>query len=550
MFISDFLNLLPIITGAASLVMGIVITASRWNNPQARVFAIFSFVLSVWLLGTTFMVSHCGDEANAILIDRWIYIFVSAIPAVLFHFTSINSGYKNRKIWILFGYGVMLTFWFLIWSPNFIEGLYQYPNGCHSKAGYLHHIFLLYFGVYSSIVIFDSFVLYVKEKDRIRKIQYQFIFFALTAEGVVAASAFLPAYNINSAIVSNTTGFIAALILLYAMFRHDLFELKVAAIRMFIIFVVLASMIQVVIVDSNALRFVNGIVFFMVVGFGYLVLKNVHDEKVTREKGERLARYLANANARLRELDKQKTEFVSIASHQLRSPIAAIKGYASLIFEGSYGKVPEHINEPLKRILESGQRISIMVDDFLNVTRIEQGRMSYNMVPQDICKLLGSVVEELQVVANDKGLTLKMACNEDENIQVNADEGKLKQIFSNLIDNSIKYTPEGSIAVTVETREPEEKVLVKITDTGIGIAPEEVSKLFQKFNRASNANEANVLGTGLGLYIAREIMKAHEGWIDVQSDGVGKGSVFTVELPAFKAGVKGPAENAKKDNLK
>lgn len=268
-------------------------------------------------------------------------------------------------------------------------------------------------------------------------------------------------------------------------------------------------------------------------GLSYLLIRSVNKEVQNREKGERLARYLANANARLRELDKQKTEFVSIASHQLRSPIAAIKGYTSMIVEGSYGKVNENLDEPLKRILESGQRIGVMVDDFLNVSRIEQGRMTYDMRRHDVCDIIHSVTKELQVVANEKGLRLEAGCSK-KGFYVNADEGKLKQIFSNLIDNAIKYTPKGSITVTVQKLEKEQKILVKIKDTGIGIAPEEVPKLFQKFNRASNANEANVLGTGLGLYIAREIMKAHEGWIDVESEGLGKGSTFTVELPACK----------------
>jgi len=531
MYISSFLNILPIVTGVASLVMGFVIATSRWRNPHARVFAVFSLVLAVWLLGATYMMSNCAIESKALYIDKWIYVVVSAIPAVLFHFTSIYSNYEKRKISIIFGYSLMVCFWFLAWSPYFVDGLFQFTNGCHSQARVLHHFFLLYFGSYSSVIIYDSFVLYKGEIDRLKKKQYQFIFFALIADGVVAASAFLPAYNINSSIVSNIVGFIATVILIYAMFRQDLFELKVIAIKIFIIFVVAASLFQVVVVGSNTLRFVNGTVFFIVLGFGYLVMRNVREEQISREKGERLARYLANVNARLRELDKQKTEFVSIASHQLRSPIAAIKGYTSMIIEGSFGKVPKHLNEPLSRILESGQRIGIMVDDFLNVTRIEQGRMSYVMSPHNVHTLVQAVVNEMRVVAEKKGLALSVDPSSDTSCTVKADEGKLKQIFSNIIDNSIKYTPQGSITIFIEKNLDYKKVLVKMQDTGIGIAPEEIQNLFQKFNRASNANEINVLGTGLGLYIAREIMKAHEGWIHVESEGLGKGSVFTVELP-------------------
>jgi signal transduction histidine kinase len=172
-----------------------------------------------------------------------------------------------------------------------------------------------------------------------------------------------------------------------------------------------------------------------------------------------------------------------------------------------------------------------MVDDFLNVTRIEQGRMTYSMAPKNLCEIVAEVTGELAVVAQKRDITLASNCDIETSPWVYADAGKLKQIFSNLIDNAIKYTPKGSITVSVTVRKQANMALVAIKDTGIGIAPDEISSLFHKFNRASNANEQNVLGTGLGLYIAREIVKAHNGWVHVESPGLGKGSTFTAELP-------------------
>ncbi len=317
----------------------------------------------------------------------------------------------------------------------------------------------------------------------------------------------------------------------YASVRHRLFNFKSAGAELLIFFILSVLFLELMRAQTFVEFVIKIIEFLFVLGLSYFLIKSVHREIENREKGERLARYLANANARLRELDKQKTEFVSIASHQLRSPIAAIKGYASMMNEGAYGKVPKGLKEPLSRILESGQRIAIMVDDFLNVTRIEQGRMSYDMKPHNLFDILCDVINELKVVAKEKGLKLKINKGSKKKVCVVADEGKLKQIFSNLIDNAIKYTHKGGIDVSINVMPEKNKVLVKIKDTGIGIAKEEINNLFQKFNRASNANDENVLGTGLGLYIAREIIKAHEGWVNVESDGIGKGSTFTVELP-------------------
>lgn len=267
---------------------------------------------------------------------------------------------------------------------------------------------------------------------------------------------------------------------------------------------------------------------------GVKLICRIHTHTMQRAKSEKLARYLANMNARLRDLDKQKTTFLSIATHQLRSPIAAITGYTSLIHDGSYGVVSKNLEEPLGRIFESGKRLALIVDDFLNVTRIEQGRMSYTMAACNIAKLVRETVEELHVIARQKGLTLDLSVAPDLDVRVNMDASKIKQVLSNLIDNAIKYTPEGSVTVSVEHMENHHAVMVEVRDTGIGIAPEEQSKLFQKFNRASNVSEVSVYGTGLGLYIAREIVRAHNGWIHLASAGVGKGSTFTIELPLVR----------------
>lgn len=322
----------------------------------------------------------------------------------------------------------------------------------------------------------------------------------------------------------------------YLLVRFDTFNVKILDTKVFVLslWVLIASLLFVV--RSPTSFFMIVLTLIVSVGLGLFLIKSVNREITNREKGEQLARYLANANARLRELDRQKTEFVSIASHQLRAPIAAITGYASLLADGSYGPMPEPMREPLFRIFESGKRIAIMVDDFLNVTRMEQGRMTYATLPVDICKVVRDVTAEITLIADNRSLALEVLlpdCPEKQLI-VTGDEGKLKQVLSNLIDNAVKYTKAGFVRVSVSLPENKHSVLINITDSGIGIAPEEIPNLFAKFTRATNANDATVTGTGLGLYIAKEIVKAHNGWIHVSSPGVGKGTTFTIELPLAK----------------
>lgn len=229
----------------------------------------------------------------------------------------------------------------------------------------------------------------------------------------------------------------------------------------------------------------------------------------------------------LAEVDRLKDEFLSIASHQLRAPITAVRGYAANLSEGVYGPVPKELQEPLDVILESSRLMANSIEDYLNISRIDQGRMKFEKSSFDIADLAKKVVTELGPIATKKHLEL--LTDIPENVMVAADVGKIKQVITNLVDNSIKYTEKGSVTVAVAERE--KSVRVSIVDTGIGISKAEIETLFEKFKRARGANKVNTTGTGLGLYVAKQLVEGHGGHIWVESDGPGKGSSFIFELP-------------------
>lgn len=231
----------------------------------------------------------------------------------------------------------------------------------------------------------------------------------------------------------------------------------------------------------------------------------------------------------LAELDRLKSEFLSVASHQLRAPITAIRGYSSLILEGDYGVPPEALKEPLGRIEESARGMTNSIEDYLNISRIEQDRMKYEKSSFNMVEVAQKIVDELNPIAFRKGLTLSLTPF-GEPLIVNADVGKIKQVVSNLIDNAIKYTEKGGITVTLARNAG--KARITISDTGVGIAHDEIGGLFEKFKRARNANKVNTSGTGLGLYVAKQLVEGHNGTIRAESEGEGKGSAFIVELPA------------------
>jgi signal transduction histidine kinase len=240
---------------------------------------------------------------------------------------------------------------------------------------------------------------------------------------------------------------------------------------------------------------------------------------------------LEEKNRILQVIDQRKSEFVSIVSHQLRTPITAIKGYSSLLMEGAYGVVPDAAKEPIERIFRSSSRLANMVTDFLDISKIEQGTMTYTKEEVDVGTMVADLGGDFAQVAHQKGLEFSVEIPKDERFVVMADDGKLRQIFSNLIDNSIKYTPHGRVTVSLSRDTERNMVVMRLLDTGIGLSADDIHHLFGKFARGSGGQRQNTEGSGLGLYVAKRMLEAQGGKMWVDSLGVGQGSTFFVELP-------------------
>jgi len=267
---------------------------------------------------------------------------------------------------------------------------------------------------------------------------------------------------------------------------------------------------------------------------GWILIKNVKKEIEQREEIEKLATQLKSANEHLKELDKMKSEFVSIASHQLRSPITSIRGYVSMLIEGSYGKFPDKARDVLKKISESSKYMALSIEDYLNVSRIEAGNMKYEYSDFSLKDEAVKITDELRQVAMQKGLVLVFRSDCEGTASIHADIGKTRQIIMNLVDNSIKYTQKGTITVVTKDDLKKKKVRLTIQDTGVGMDKEAVEDIFDKFVRAKNANQINVTGTGLGLFVAKKMVTAMKGKIWAESEGEGKGSSFHIEFPMLK----------------
>jgi signal transduction histidine kinase len=220
--------------------------------------------------------------------------------------------------------------------------------------------------------------------------------------------------------------------------------------------------------------------------------------------------------------------FITLVSHQLRSPLVAIQQYFEVILAGMIAPLDDRLKDMLLRARERMGALLCLINDWLDLARLSHGQIIDKIKPLSLQPLLRKLVEFMKPAAaeNKVSLRLEEAAGSD---LVSGDEQSLEQVFSNLLSNAIKYNrPEGS--VTVRLREEKDAVSVEVQDSGIGIAPEHLPHIFDQFYRVKRSEDQKVKGTGLGLAIAKKIVEAHNGLIRVASEP-GRGTTFTVLLP-------------------
>jgi signal transduction histidine kinase len=245
-----------------------------------------------------------------------------------------------------------------------------------------------------------------------------------------------------------------------------------------------------------------------------------------QEKVDKATARLRTANRNLKVLDKTKDEFISMASHQLGTPITAIVGYLSMALDDDKNNMTPSQRQYIEYAMEASERMGAMSSDLLNVSRLSAGRFVIRREPIDLVKMVQEEVDQLRPAAERKGLKLKFTPPKLPVIEIDA--SKTRQVIMNFIDNAIYYTETGSITIKIE--QIHDALAYTVTDTGIGVPTAEKPKLFSKFYRADNARVVRPDGTGLGLYLAKRVIEDQDGSLVFESE-VGKGSTFGFVLP-------------------
>lgn len=513
--------LIALSSGAMAVLM-LVIGKKRLHY----IWGVFCLFVAIWGVGA-YKIAITQDIVQADTWWRIAHIGVIFIPILFVHFVSEFLDRKEK-----WGLIILYTSGIFFLGVNFFSNLlianmrwtfnqFYYD----SPPGLLYAPFTIWvFGliIYSHVLLWRAY----RTSSSHIKTQISYFLLATIAGFTGAMIGFLPVYGIDVYPFGNLAATLYPLIITYAIIKEHLFDIRVVLTQSLVGVIAILLFINIFTSQTPLEYTWKGAMLGAFIIAGYLLIKSVLNEIKYREQ-------LQKAYRELQRLDKAKSEFISIASHQLRTPLTVIKGYMSMILEGTYGKVGSSMKKPIEGVFQSNERLIRLVNNLLNLSRLEAGRIKMSNGKLQIEDTIQSVLEELKIKADEKKLKLSLKKPAKKLPVITADSEKIRSVISNLIDNAIRYTEKGSI--TVATSVKDAKILhIEIQDTGIGMTKDEMGGLFKSFSRGGAGNTFWTEGTGLGLYVAKQFVDMHKGKIWAESPGRGKGSTFFVELPLKK----------------
>lgn len=517
---------------------GILIHTQDRTKRRGKFFLLFTGVLLWWGIALVFSGVAPPHIVHTILTVLYLGAGLAPLVAYLFLDVPPVKGGSVSFWHYLAVFTPPILMVLAVLSPNFIikDGVINdtVKNGFSFGRGYL--LYFSYQAIFFSAVLWSLIKKY-RLSEGIFKTQTRDMLavFAISATIFASLIFFYPGLsNIYDLFffgyISIAFGAFGVGLLLV---KYNFWSIEIIVVKFLTFTTIFILLIRFFFSDSFSGVIFNTVLTIAIILASLLLIENTKQEIKTRDKISLLLYEVNEAKKRLTILDKKKSEFLAIASHHLRDPLTAIKGYSSMIIDGSFGEVSPFVLDAVIKIFESSKRLITTISDFMEISDIESGDIKYSLADTDMKKLVLDVVNEMKLSAKHTGTTLDAMIDEDyKSYVVVADQGKIRQVISSLVDNAIKYASQKEITILLSKNPDETKVILSISDNGMGMSKGTLEKIFKKFNRADGINKVYTEGLGLGLYVAKEVIEAHKGRIWAVSEGEGTGSTFYVELDA------------------
>lgn len=510
------------------------------NNPKKPInvsFGLSTFLIGLWVFLNYFFLKYASINVLRAIYALAPFIIISIAWWILILKNKItDKKYLNLNI-VLIGISSIFAMLMFI-SPKMIE----YVNGPFDyKTGTYFDIFTAYI-----LILFLGFAIYFifqyKKADRIFKDQIKLIFIGIITTVLIAAVVgfILPSFGVTKFnFLDSPSSIFFILLSFYSIIKYKFLNIKVIGIEVFATFLAFLSFVGLLNSIDLSDFILNLILFLITLFFAGLLIRSVFTEKKRMELVEDLNKKLNKSALDLKKkalhlskLLKMRTEFLDTASHQLKTPISVIRGTLSMFEEGSMDKLPKEQQMKFFHSMSmKADKLNAIISDILRASELDTDEFKIDYAtakPENVEEMVKSIIEQLQPQIDEKKLEVKLEV--EKNIPLIMTSGEfLEQAIYNLVDNAIKYTPQGYVKIFL--LKDNNNLIIKVQDNGIGIPEIELKKIFDKFARGSNAVDVYANGTGLGLFIVKRIVEAHQGGkVSVESKE-GKGTTFTISLP-------------------
>lgn len=538
--LSSLASLIFVLTMVTNVVIAAFVYADNTRHATNKLFFALSAAVSLWL-GTMLATNIVIYGPWYLTLAKMTLIFATPMNVLFLLFARTvpddKFGYSRKQLAALLAAAAVVIA--VSASPYTFTGVAYTENGPEPIPGPGLPIFGM-FQTALNVAVVVTLYLKARRATGERQIQLRLILLGiLLMLGMITGTIFVPVLVLGDPsfvpfaplYVLFFTGLSA-----YVIFKRKLLNVKVIAAELFSAMLVLINSAQLFLSDSPADFILRLVTLIFVIVFAVLIVKSVLREVRRSEEMRELSSMLAEANEELKQMDQMKSEFISIASHQLRTPISVVKGYLSLILEDAYGTLSGPLREKLEQMYSMNERLVQMVNNMLNVTRIEKNKLEYVCAMVDVRTVIDQAVDEMGIKARQKRVSVVFAGRSDKPLEAYVDQEKLHEVITNLVDNAIKYSHGGTIEVAAKAVPKRRAVVITVKDEGIGMTPEEASHMFQKFYRGRDPGVLREAGTGLGLYVCSMFTRSMGGDIWIEKTAPGKGTTVAIAVPLRAGG--------------